>query len=68
MKLFGVLLIMLGCLGLAYGGIRYTQREKLVDFGSIEATVDRQKAITIPPVVGAVVLIAGIALIMRKDR
>ena len=68
MKAFGVLLIILGCLGLAYGGIRYTQREKVVDFGSIEATIDRQKSVTIPPVAGAVALIAGVVMVLHKDR
>jgi hypothetical protein len=34
----GVILIVLGLLGLAWGGLNYTTREKVVDVGPIHAT------------------------------
>ena len=37
-SLVGILLIVLGIIGLAYGGITYTRKEKVVDIGPIQAT------------------------------
>ncbi len=70
MKLAGIILIVLGALALAYQGIRYTTREKVVDLGPIEVTAEDRKTIPLPPVVGGVALAAGIALVLadRKKR
>lgn len=68
MKLLGIILIILGVLALAYQGIRYTTQEKLVDIGSIHVTTTEKKTIPLPPVVGAVAIIAGIALILAERR
>ena len=68
MKVLGVLLIVLGIVGLAYGGIRYTKREKVIDVGSIEASVDHHKTLPISPLVGAISLVAGLVLVTRRER
>ena len=39
-KIVGIILIVLGLAGLAWGGITYTTREKIVDIGPIHASVD----------------------------
>ena len=39
-KTLGVILIVLGVFGLAWGGFRYTTQEKVVDIGPIHATRD----------------------------
>ena len=68
MKLAGIVLIILGVLALAYQGIRYTTREKLVDIGPLQVTTTEKKTIPLPPIVGGVALIAGIALILAERR
>ena len=70
MKLAGIILIVLGALALAYQGIRYTTREKLIDLGSIEVTASERKNIPLPPIVGGIALVAGIALVLvdRKKK
>jgi hypothetical protein len=70
MKVAGVILVVLGALALAYQGIRYTTREKLIDLGPFKVTASEQKTIPLPPIVGGVALVAGIALILadRKKR
>jgi hypothetical protein len=70
MKLAGIVLIILGGLALAYQGIRYTTREKLVDIGPLQVTTTEKKTIPLPPIVGGAALIAGIALILvdRKKK
>jgi len=50
--LAGVALIVLGVLALAYQGITYTTREKVIDVGPLRATVDKEKSIA-----GGVVLV-----------
>ena len=68
MKLIGVVLIVLGIVALAYGGITYTKREKVLDIGPIEATAERQKTIPLPPVLGGLALVGGVALLIAGSR
>jgi uncharacterized membrane protein HdeD (DUF308 family) len=68
MKLAGIVLIILGVLALAYQGIRYTTKEKLVDIGPLQVTTTKKKTIPLPPIIGGVALIAGIALILAERR
>ena len=60
--------MVLGALALAYQGITYTHREKIVDIGPIHATADEQKTIPLPPILGAIALAAGIALLVVGSR
>lgn len=66
--LVGIVLIVLGALGLAYQGITYTTREKVLDIGPIEATKEERKTIPLPPVLGGVALVSGIALLLAGRR
>jgi len=66
-SVIGLALIVLGILALVYQGIGYTKHEKVVDIGPIHATADKHKTIPLPPVLGVIALIGGIALIAR-DR
>jgi hypothetical protein len=63
MKIVAILLIVLGVISLAYQGITYTTREKVIDLGPIQATAKREKTIPLPPILGAASLIGGIALL-----
>jgi hypothetical protein len=64
----GVLLIVLGVLALAYQGITYTKREKVIDLGPIQATADRQKTIPLPPIIGAAAVAGGIVLLVVGSK
>lgn len=61
--LAGILLVVLGAGALIYQGIDYTTREKAIDIGPLEITAERRRTIPLPPVVGAVAVTGGIALI-----
>jgi hypothetical protein len=68
MKLLGIILIILGVLALAYQGIRYTTQEKLVDIGSLHVTTTEKKTLPLPPILGGVAIVAGIALIFAERK
>ena len=70
MKLAGIVFVVLGVLALAYQGIRYTTQEKLIDLGPLKVTSTEKKTIPLPPIVGGVAIVAGIAMIYadRKKR
>ncbi len=63
-KILGIILILLGLFGLAWGGFTYTTREKVVDIGPIHATRDETHNVPLPPIAGAVAVIGGIALLV----
>jgi uncharacterized membrane protein len=60
----GILLIVLGALALAYQGFDYTRQEKVLDVGPIHATAEEHKHVSIPPLLGGLALIGGIALVI----
>lgn len=66
MRALGILLIVLGVVSFIYGGITYTKREKVIDIGPIEASVDKKERIPLTPIVGGVALVAGLFLVMSK--
>ena len=63
-KIVGIVLIVLGSVGIAWGGFTYTTRQKVVDLGPIHATRDKEHNVPVPPIAGAVALVGGIALLL----
>ena len=68
MMLVGVALIILGVVALAYQGITYTTREKIIDIGPLKASVDKEKSIPLPPIVGGLALAGGVILVIVGAR
>ena len=62
--IIGIALIVLGVGALAYQGITYTTREKIIDIGPIHATKDTKKTIPLPPILGGCALVGGIVLVL----
>lgn len=67
-KVFGLILIALGLLALAWGGFAYTTKEKVVDLGPIHATRDETHNVPLPPIAGAVAVIGGIILLVSAKK
>jgi hypothetical protein len=67
-KMLGIILVVLGLAGLAWGGFTYTTREKVVDIGPIHASRDKTHTVPLPPIAGAIALIGGVALLVAGDR
>jgi hypothetical protein len=67
-SIVGILLVIVGVIGLAYGGITYTHREKVIDVGPIQATAEKHDRIPLPPIVGGLSLAAGIVLLVAGAK
>lgn len=66
MKILGIALVILGLVGLIYGGLSWTRRDTVIDAGPIEITADERETLPVPPIVGGVLLVAGVALLMKR--
>jgi uncharacterized membrane protein len=62
--LVGIALIVLGIVAFAYQGITYTSREKIIDVGPLQASVDTKKTIPLSPLLGGLVFVGGIVLVV----
>jgi hypothetical protein len=61
-------LIVLGIIALAWQGITYTSREKVVDIGPLKVEAERQKTLPISPIAGGIAVAAGIVLVIAGSR
>jgi hypothetical protein len=66
--LTGIILIVIGIVALAYQGISYTTREKVVDIGPIQMTAEKTKTLPLPPIVGGIALVGGIVLLVMGNK
>jgi hypothetical protein len=66
--LVGIILIAIGIIALAWGGITYTKREKVIDAGPLQVSADREKTIPFPPVLGGICLVGGIILVIVGNK
>ena len=66
--ILGIALIVLGLVAFTYQGLSYTTREKVIDLGPLQATVDKKETIPLPPLVGGVAIVSGIALLIVGVR
>ena len=64
----GILLIILGIVALAYQGINYTTKDKVVDLGPLKVEAKHEKTIPLPPIVGVAALVGGIVLVAVSAR
>ena len=68
--IIAVILIALGIVAIAYQGITYTTHESVVDIGPLKVTSEKSRTLPLPPIVGAIALAGGIALLVvgrKKD-
>jgi hypothetical protein len=68
MKIIGIVLIVVGLIALATGGISWTRREKVVDLGPIQATSEKHETLPLPPLFGGAAVVAGLILVVLDSR
>jgi hypothetical protein len=66
LTLIGMILIVLGAVGLIYGGITYTSKKDVVDIGALKIQVDQKEHIPLSPIFGAVAV--GVVLVIVGRR
>ena len=66
--LVGAVLCVVGLIALIYQGFSYTAREKIIDIGPIVASAEKTRNVAVSPIIGAVALIGGIALMVNGSR
>jgi hypothetical protein len=66
--IIAVILIALGVVAFAYQGITYTTQGRGVDIGPVHMTTEQTHHIPLPPILGAIALIGGIALLLVDRR
>ena len=62
-KIIGIILIVLGGFGLAYGGFSYTKETSAVKLGPLELKVQERERINIPLIASAGAIVAGVVLL-----
>jgi hypothetical protein len=62
--LIGLVFIIIGIIAFAYQGITFTTREKVVDIGPIHMTADKERTLPLPPIVGGISIVGGVALLI----
>jgi hypothetical protein len=63
-KIVGILLIVLGCLGLAYGGFSYNKETTEAKLGSLELKVREHETVNVPAIASAGAIAIGIFLLV----
>jgi small-conductance mechanosensitive channel len=64
----GIVLLVLGAAALIWPKLSYTERETLVDVGSVNITADTEKSVPLSPILGGVLLAGGAVLIVVGAR
>jgi uncharacterized membrane protein YidH (DUF202 family) len=68
MTIVAVVLIIIGVIALAYGGFSFTTKEKVAEIGPLKLEKEKTRSFPLPPVVGVVSLIGGVALLVVSRR
>jgi len=67
-KIIGIVLIVAGCLGLAYGGFSYTKETTGVRLGPLELRVQERETVSVPLIISAGTVAIGVFLLMSVGR
>ncbi len=68
MKILGIVLVVIGILALVYQGFTYTQTKQDAKLGPVEISHQEQHDVPIPPIVGAVCIVAGVGALVAGSR
>lgn len=68
MKIFGIILIVIGVIMFIMTGISYTTEETIIDAGPIEVSAEKENQINWPPYAGGAALISGLVLVALSRK
>jgi hypothetical protein len=64
----GILLIILGIVGFAVGGVSFTHQKKDVDMGPLQISHQQKETVPISPILSTFALIAGVGLVVVGSK
>ena len=67
-RIIGIVLVIIGLVGLLWGGVFWTREKTIVDLGPIEAKAQEREGLPMSPIVGGVILAAGVVLLLVPGR
>lgn len=67
-RLIGVILIVIGVVALAWGGVFWTDRDTVVDAGPLQVETEETEGFALPPILGIISLVGGIILVAVPGR
>jgi hypothetical protein len=62
--IIGFLLILLGIIGFAVGGVSFTHEKKDVDVGPVQISHQKKETVPISPILSTIALVAGVGLVV----
>ena len=67
-RIVGLILVVIGLVGLLWGGVFWTRERTVVDIGPIAAKAKERDGVPISPIVGGLILVAGVVLMIVPSR
>ncbi len=68
LRIFGIILVIAGILGLAYNQFTYTSETHDADIGPVELEVDEKETVRVPPWAGVAAIVVGGVLLLGSGR
>lgn len=68
MRWLGVALIVLGVLGIVYGGFWYTTEDTKAEIGPLKVKVEEEKRVNVPLWVGVGAVVAGVVVVATRTK
>jgi uncharacterized membrane protein YidH (DUF202 family) len=66
--IIGILLIVLGIIGFAMGGLSFTHEKKDVDLGPLQVSHQQRSTLPMSPILSTISLVAGVGLVVVGVR
>ena len=64
----GIVLIVIGIIGFAYGGLGWTTEKKDAQLGPLQITHKENHGIDFPPIASGICLVGGVVLVIVGSR
>ncbi len=68
MKNVGIILIVIGALMMIFTGFNIITKKKVVDIGPVEINKDEKHPVNWSPIVGGIILVAGIVVTFTSKK
>lgn len=67
-RTIGIIMIVIGAAMLIWTGFTYTKKEKVVDAGPLQVSVDKKKSINWPPYAGGILVLGGVIIVATAKK